>query len=165
MIQSPNDSVKPSKRHTYCFKVFKYNQKSLLRTLCSTFYKNQKSFTVEVFEGERLNTKDNFFVNKFLLYGFHPLPKGVPQINAIFDVDVNDIVEVHHGRYKHRNKKDHNQQQAQKAEPERDKKNGDKLKWYKVEYEVPKKKVKVNYAYQMRESASKIEEAVDETID
>lgn len=52
-----------------------------------------------------------------------------------------------------------------KAEPERDKKNGDKLKWYKVEYEVLKKKVKVNYAYQMRESASKIEEAVDETID
>ena len=38
-------------------------------------------------------------------------------------------------------------------------------KRYKAEDEVAKKKVKVNYAYEMREKARKIEEAVEETIE
>ncbi len=40
-------------------------------------------------EGERARTKDNNLLGKFELTGIPPAPRGVPQINVVFDVDAN----------------------------------------------------------------------------
>ena len=47
-----------------------------------------------MFEGERTLTKDNNLLGKFELTGIPPAPRGVPQIEVTFDVDVNAILNV-----------------------------------------------------------------------
>ena len=39
-------------------------------------------------------TKDNNLLGKFELTGIPPAPRGVPQIEVTFDIDVNDIPNV-----------------------------------------------------------------------
>ena len=48
----------------------------------------------QVYEGERGRTKDNNLLGKFELTGIPPAPRGVPQINVIFDIDANGILNV-----------------------------------------------------------------------
>ncbi|XP_062585663.1 heat shock protein 70 B2-like [Saccostrea cucullata] len=60
----------------------------------TTFYNNQQGAIVKVFEGERAMTRDNNFVEKFELKGIPPALCGVPQIEVIFDIDANGIVNV-----------------------------------------------------------------------
>jgi heat shock protein 1/8 len=47
-----------------------------------------------VFEGERQLTKDNNILGKFQLDGIPPAPRGVPQIEVTFDLDVNGVLNV-----------------------------------------------------------------------
>jgi len=47
-----------------------------------------------VYEGERSRTKDNNLLGKFELSGIPPAPRGVPQINVVFDIDANGILNV-----------------------------------------------------------------------
>jgi molecular chaperone DnaK (HSP70) len=47
-----------------------------------------------VFEGERKMTRDNNLLGKFELSGIPPAPRGVPQINVMFDIDANGILNV-----------------------------------------------------------------------
>ena len=49
---------------------------------------------VQVFEGERSRTRDNNLLGKFELTGIPPAPRGVPQINVVFDIDANGILNV-----------------------------------------------------------------------
>ena len=49
---------------------------------------------VQVFEGERSRTRDNNLLGKFELSGIPPAPRGVPQINVVFDIDANGILNV-----------------------------------------------------------------------
>ena len=49
---------------------------------------------LQVFEGERSRTRDNNLLGKFELSGIPPAPRGVPQINVIFDIDANGILNV-----------------------------------------------------------------------
>jgi molecular chaperone DnaK (HSP70) len=60
----------------------------------STHVDNQSTVTILVFEGERGMTKDNHLLGKFELTGIPPAPRGVPQIEVTFDVDVNNVLEV-----------------------------------------------------------------------
>ncbi len=46
-------------------------------------------FDVQVYEGERPMTKDNHLLGKFDLTGIPPAPRGVPQIEVTFEIDVN----------------------------------------------------------------------------
>lgn len=52
------------------------------------------SITVKIYEGERTMTKDNIFVGEFELKGIQPVPRGVPEIDVTFTIDINGIVTV-----------------------------------------------------------------------
>merc|ERR1712212_84934 len=60
----------------------------------STAADQQQTVTIQVFERERPMTKDNHILGKFDLNGIPPAPRGVPQIEVTFEIDVNGILRV-----------------------------------------------------------------------
>ena len=60
----------------------------------STAEDNQAAVDVHVLQGEREMAGDNRTLGKFRLDGIAPAPRGVPQVEVTFDIDVNGIVNV-----------------------------------------------------------------------
>ncbi|XP_063531411.1 endoplasmic reticulum chaperone BiP-like [Cydia strobilella] len=60
----------------------------------STTSDNQETVTIKIYEGERSMTKDNNLLGKFDLSGITAAPRGEPQIEVTFELDVNGILHV-----------------------------------------------------------------------
>jgi molecular chaperone DnaK len=60
----------------------------------STASDSQPSVEIHVLQGERPMARDNRTIGRFHLDGIPPAPRGVPQIEVIFDIDANGILHV-----------------------------------------------------------------------
>ena len=60
----------------------------------TTVTDNQTKVEVHVLQGEGNMAHDNTSLGKFMLTDVAPAPKGVPQIEVTFEIDVNGIVQV-----------------------------------------------------------------------
>ncbi|MCM1535486.1 MAG: molecular chaperone DnaK [Clostridium sp.] len=60
----------------------------------STYEDNQTAVDINVVQGEREFARDNKSLGRFRLDGIVPAPRGIPQIEVTFDIDVNGIVNV-----------------------------------------------------------------------
>ena len=54
----------------------------------------QTSVDIKVLQGERKFSRDNKLIGNFMLKGIKKAPRGVPQIEVTFDIDVNGILSV-----------------------------------------------------------------------
>ena len=60
----------------------------------STASDSQPSVEINVLQGERPMAKDNKNLGRFILDGIPPAPRGVPQVEVIFDIDANGMLHV-----------------------------------------------------------------------
>ncbi len=60
----------------------------------STAADNQTSVEIHIVQGERAMAADNKSLGRFILDGIPPAPRGIPQIEVMFDVDANGILSV-----------------------------------------------------------------------
>lgn len=60
----------------------------------STAADNQTSVEIHITQGERPMAGDNKSLGRFILDGIPPAPRGVPQVEVIFDVDSNGVLKV-----------------------------------------------------------------------
>lgn len=60
----------------------------------STAADNQTSVEIHVLQGERPIAADNKSLGRFILDGVPPAPRGVPQVEVVFDIDANGILNV-----------------------------------------------------------------------
>ena len=60
----------------------------------STAADNQTSVDIHIVQGERPMASDNKSLGRFVLDGIPPAPRGMPQVEVTFDVDVNGILNV-----------------------------------------------------------------------
>ena len=60
----------------------------------STAEDGQTAVDIHVLQGERPMAADNMSLGRFRLDGIPPAPRGVPQIEVVFDIDANGILNV-----------------------------------------------------------------------
>ncbi len=60
----------------------------------STAADSQTTVEIHVLQGERAMSYDNVTLGRFNLVGIPPAPRGIPQIEVIFDIDANGILHV-----------------------------------------------------------------------
>ncbi len=60
----------------------------------STAADNKTSVEIHILQGERPMARDNRTIGRFHLDGIPPSPRGIPQIEVMFDIDANGILNV-----------------------------------------------------------------------
>ncbi|HLL61318.1 MAG TPA: molecular chaperone DnaK, partial [Candidatus Nitrosocosmicus sp.] len=60
----------------------------------STAADNQTQVEIHILQGERPLARDNKSLGRFILEGIPPSPRGIPQIEVMFDLDANGILTV-----------------------------------------------------------------------
>jgi L1 cell adhesion molecule like protein len=66
----------------------------LKTSMFTTTENNQTTVEFPVYEGERLMTKDNNLLGQFELTGIPPMPKGKAELEVVFNIDANGILNV-----------------------------------------------------------------------
>lgn len=64
------------------------------KQIFSTAADNQPGVEIHILQGEREMAEDNKTLGRFILDGIPPAPRGVPQIEVIFTIDANGILNV-----------------------------------------------------------------------
>ncbi|CAG8644550.1 6871_t:CDS:2 [Funneliformis mosseae] len=62
--------------------------------IISTYFDNQSEIPIKIYEGKYACTINNNFLAEFELSGIPPAPKGTPQVEVTFDIDVNCTLKV-----------------------------------------------------------------------
>ncbi len=60
----------------------------------STYSDNQSAVDINIFQGERPMVSGNKQIGNFRLDGINAAPRGIPQIEVVFDIDANGILHV-----------------------------------------------------------------------
>lgn len=60
----------------------------------STAADNQTQVEIHIVQGERAQASDNKSLGRFVLDGIPPAPRGIPQVEVVFDIDANGILNV-----------------------------------------------------------------------
>lgn len=60
----------------------------------STAKDNQNAVSIHILQGEREMAKDNYSLGTFELVGIRSAPRGVPQIEVTFEIEVNGILSI-----------------------------------------------------------------------
>lgn len=60
----------------------------------STAADNQTQVEINILQGERAMAADNKSLGKFILDGLPPAPRGVPQVEVVFDINADGILKV-----------------------------------------------------------------------
>lgn len=64
------------------------------KQIFSTAADNQPGVEIHILQGEREMASDNKTLGRFILDGIPPAPRGVPQIEVMFSIDANGILNV-----------------------------------------------------------------------
>lgn len=64
------------------------------KEIFSTAADNQPAVEIHVLQGEREMATDNKTLGRFVLDGIPPAPRGIPQIEVVFTIDANGILNV-----------------------------------------------------------------------
>ncbi|CCC69605.1 hypothetical protein NCAS_0D00240 [Naumovozyma castellii] len=67
---------------------------TIKRRTFTTAGDNQTTVKFPVYQGERVNCKENTLLGEFDLKGVPPMPAGEPVLEAVFEVDANGILKV-----------------------------------------------------------------------
>ena len=62
--------------------------------IISTDRDNQTSVTITLLQGERRMAEDNYCIGRFTLSRVSPAPRGTPQIEITFSIDINRLLRV-----------------------------------------------------------------------
>ena len=62
--------------------------------IISTTVEDQSIITIEIFQGNRSDAKENYPLGKYQLTGISPALQGIPQIEVTFAIDINGMFSV-----------------------------------------------------------------------
>ncbi|KAJ4971920.1 hypothetical protein NE237_005019 [Protea cynaroides] len=136
----------------------------------STSLDYQTKMLIDVYEGERIMTRDNNLLGKFEISGIPPAPIGVPQISVQFEIDVNGIliVSAEDRTNGQTNKITITNKMGRLSKQEIEKMVQDAKKYKEEEEEHKKageaKNTLENYAYNMRNMVREMDEAIEQAI-
>jgi L1 cell adhesion molecule like protein len=67
---------------------------TIKKRVFTTTHDGQTTVEFPIYEGERTMTRDNNLLGEFTLSGLPPAPRGVPELECIFDLDANGLLKV-----------------------------------------------------------------------
>ncbi|KNE61486.1 chaperone DnaK [Allomyces macrogynus ATCC 38327] len=67
---------------------------TIKKRVFTTTHDGQTTVEFPIYEGERTMTRDNNLLGEFTLSGLPPAPRGVPELETVFELDANGLLKV-----------------------------------------------------------------------